>query len=404
MVGELPQDGVFMRQTLMKICLGVLAVFSMVMCVPSISHAAAASQEKIEQTQEKIDQTQEDMNDLEAIISAHEKDLESLKGEQNELQKKLNELNAELGFISTELYDLETQIKQKEADIAVTQANLEAAKADEKWQTECMEKRIQYTYERGSDNFFANLLLAGSFGKILNLTTYVENILDYDDKMLEEMIGIREYIEAEEARLEKEKVDLSILKINAEADKSRVSELISELSSTVSEYEGQIEEAEKAALEYEAAMKKLEDNLEYLKKKLAEELAISAAAAAGEWRDISEITWTADDRYLLANLIYCEAGGEPYEGQVAVGAVVVNRMLSAKFPDTLVGVVYQKRQFAPVASGRLALALRENKATAKCYQAADEAMAGKTNVGNCLFFRTPIPGLVGIPIGGHIFY
>ena len=288
---------------------------------------------------------------------------------------------------------MEGQIEQKEADIALTQENLEKAKETEAWQQLCMDRRIQYTYERGTEDFFTTLLLSGGFGKILNMSTYVESILGYDDKMLEEMIANREYIESEEARLEKEKIELSILKINAEADKSRVAELIEEVSSSMAEYEDQIDEAEAAAKEYEAAMKKL-----------AEEKALAEAAANAAWRDISEITWAENDRYLLANLIYCEAGGEPYEGQVAVGAVVVNRMLSSKFPDTLVGVIYQKRQFAPVASGRLELALSINKATPSCYQAADEAMSGKTNVGNCLFFRTPIPGLTGINIGGHVFY
>jgi len=89
---------------------------------------------------------------------------------------------------------------------------------------------------------------------------------------------------------------------------------------------------------------------------------------------------------------------------VAVGAVVINRLLSSKFPNTITGVIYQKNQFSPVKSGRYALALSQNRATEKCYRAADEAMAGVTNVGNCLFFRTPIEGLTGIRIGGHIFY
>ena len=82
----------------------------------------------------------------------------------------------------------------------------------------------------------------------------------------------------------------------------------------------------------------------------------------------------------------------------------MNRVRSAKFPDTVVGVIYQKRQFSPVASGRLELALSINKATPSCYKAAQEAMSGITNVGDCLFFRTPIPGLTGINIGGHVFY
>ena len=131
---------------------------------------------------------------------------------------------------------------------------------------------------------------------------------------------------------------------------------------------------------------------------------LSQLAAASAWRDISEVAFADGDRYLLANLIYCEAGGEPYAGKLAVGSVVINRVLSSVYPDTVVGVIYQRKQFSPVGSGRLALALAENRATAACYQAADEAMSGVTNVGNCVYFRTPIEGLTGTSIGGHIFY
>ena len=110
------------------------------------------------------------------------------------------------------------------------------------------------------------------------------------------------------------------------------------------------------------------------------------------------------DRKLLANIIYCEAGSEPYEGKLAVGAVVINRVLSSKFPDTVVGVVYQRNQFSPASSGRLDLSLAADKATSACYQAADEAMSGVNNIGTCVYFRTPIEGLTGTQIGGHIFY
>ena len=154
----------------------------------------------------------------------------------------------------------------------------------------------------------------------------------------------------------------------------------------------------------EAKAKEEEANIAALKKKLAEEIALSKLAAQSKWRDISEVEFAEDDRYLLANLIYCEAGGEPYAGQLAVGAVVINRVLSSVYPDTVVGVIYQNRQFAPVLDGHLALALAENRATAACYKAADEAMSGQTNVGNCVYFRTPIEGLSGISIGNHIFY
>ena len=53
---------------------------------------------------------------------------------------------------------------------------------------------------------------------------------------------------------------------------------------------------------------------------------MSQKAANATWRDISDISFEEGDRYLLANLIYCEAGGEPYDGQLAVASVVINRV------------------------------------------------------------------------------
>jgi len=354
--------------------------------------------------QEQIDAAQQNKNELEQIMDAHEKELKGLKGEQNDLQKRLNELNAELTVVSERLADLEEQIATKKLEIEDTGIALEEARANEANQYELMEKHVKYSYERGSMGWLEAILGADSFASVLNFATYFEGVANYSDRILDELIETREFIESEEARLEQEKLDLEILQINAEAEKSKVNDLIQQVRDSISEYEDQIDDAEEAAKAYEAEMKKLEKDLKYLKKKLAEEQAMSQLAANSEWRNISEVTFAEGDRYLLANLIYCEAGGEPYAGQVAVGAVVINRVLSSRFPDTVVGVIYQKRQFSPVGSGRLELALAKGKATPSCYQAADEAMAGLSNVGSCVFFRTPIPGLTGISIGGHIFY
>lgn len=354
--------------------------------------------------QEQIDAAQQNKSELEQIMDAHEKELKGLKGEQSDLQKRLSELNTELTEVSNRLADLEAQIVDKLAEIEETQMALAEAREKEAWQYECMRQHVKYSYERGSMGWLEAVFQAESFASILNYATYFEGVASYSNRVLEEIISTREFIESEEIRLEKENQELEILKINAEAEKSRVNDLITEVSKSISQYEDQIDDAEKAARAYEAEMKKLEKDLKYLKKKLAEEQAMSQLAANSEWRNISEVTFAEGDRYLLANLIYCEAGGEPYAGQVAVGAVVINRVLSSRFPDTVVGVIYQKRQFSPVGSGRLELALARNKATESCYKAADEAMAGLSNVGNCVFFRTPIPGLTGISIGGHIFY
>ena len=154
---------------------------------------------------------------------------------------------------------------------------------------------------------------------------------------------------------------------------------------------------------YESEIKEQEANLTALKKQLEEEKALSERANRMAWSNASDLGFEGSDRELLACLIYCEAGNQPYIGQVAVGSVVVNRMRSAAFPNTMVGVIYQKRQFSPVGSGRLATRLSLG-ATESCYRAADEAMAGVQPVGNCLFFRTVIPQIKGTIIGGHVFY
>lgn len=355
-------------------------------------------------TMQQIQQQQQEKNELQEQLNQNQENLEGLKGEHNTLKGELKNLNTQLSEVSDNLASLEQQIRDKEQEIADTQASLEEAKATEAWQYECMVTRTQIMYERSDTSYINAILDKGSFDEMLNAADFFQDIAEYNRMKLQEFKENRILIEEQEALLQSEKIELDNLKIAAEAEKSKVSGLISQTSNKMSDYAEQISDAEQKALEYEAAIKKADENLEALQKKLAEELAMSQNAANSSWRDISEVTFAEGDRYLLANLIYCEAGGEPYEGQVAVGSVVINRVLSSVYPDTVVGVIYQRKQFSPVASGRLDLALAANKATASCYRAADEAMSGMTNVGNCVYFRTPIEGLSGINIGGHVFY
>jgi len=267
-----------------------------------------------------------------------------------------------------------------------------------------MKVRVKYMYENTQNSYLDILLAADSFGDFLNKSEYIERLHSYDQKMLAQYQEARQQVEETQSRLETELAELNDLQEETQTEQSRVSALVTQTANNVASYADQIEDAEETIDALENMISQQEDDIAALQKQYEEELALSKLAAQSAWRDISEVTFEEGDRYLLANLIYCEAGGEPYEGQVAVGAVVINRVLSSRYPNTVVGVIYQNKQFSPVASGRLALALANNKATASCYQAADEAMSGYTNVGQCVYFRTPIEGLTGIRIGGHIFY
>lgn len=149
------------------------------------------------------------------------------------------------------------------------------------------------------------------------------------------------------------------------------------------------EEAETAILqaEKEAAAQKQKQE----KAAQAEKEANKAAALA------------ADDSVLLAALIQCEAGEEPYEGQVAVGAVVMNRVRSGAYPNTVKGVIYASGQFTPAGSGQVGRVVASGKIKASCLQAAQEAMAGSTPVGTATHFRRA-GSREGIVIGHHVFW
>ena len=104
---------------------------------------------------------------------------------------------------------------------------------------------------------------------------------------------------------------------------------------------------------------------------------------------------------LLAAIIQCEAGGESHTGKVAVGAVIMNRVRSGQFPNTITEVVYQSGQFSPGASGILSSVLSQG-ARSDCYQAAQEALNGSNPVGGALYFNSGSGR--GIQIGNQHFY
>lgn len=110
----------------------------------------------------------------------------------------------------------------------------------------------------------------------------------------------------------------------------------------------------------------------------------------------------ADDTRLLAALIYCEAGNQGYEGQLAVGATVMNRVRSGAYPNTIYSVIYASGQFTPALNGKVARVYGGN-IPASCVTAAQESINGATNIGTATHFRR-VGAHEGIVIGDHVFW
>lgn len=128
----------------------------------------------------------------------------------------------------------------------------------------------------------------------------------------------------------------------------------------------------------------------------AEETEADGSQAAAQ-----EVSVSTSDLDLMAAIIECEAGGESYEGKVGVGAVIMNRIRSGEFPNTLSEVIYQSGQFEPTWTGKLSNVLSRGASEA-CYAAAQDVFAGANTIGDRLFFHAG--GGSGLTIGNQTFY
>lgn len=133
--------------------------------------------------------------------------------------------------------------------------------------------------------------------------------------------------------------------------------------------------------------------------RIAREKAEQAAREQAE-REARE-AYVRANQELMASIIYCEAGNQPYEGQVAVGAVIMNRVKSGSYPDSIEAVIYQSGQFGPVATGWLNRVRSSKGYSQTALQAAVDALNGSNPIGNCLYFDQ---GGSGMKIGAHYFH
>ncbi len=392
---------------------------------------------------------------------------DSLEEKKQALQEALAGLDSDLQEVSAQMNELEEEIADCNAAIEQTQADLEEAQDNADLQYEQMKLRIQFMYENSTDSLLMTLLQADSFTDFLNRASYISEITTYDRERLDDyeatMDAIAQYesdledqyaqlLAAQDALADKQEELMAAIADRQQeiadtnqsiADQQQVLADLSDRIAAMQAYEEELErqkaqqEAERIAKEKaqkeaeEAAQKAAQE--ETTKKETAQETTgkdtsvsgsttVSGSSSGNEGSGSSsgnESTGSnsdstsgsttaatqadASETELLAAIIYCEAGNESYEAQVAVGTVVMNRVSSPLFPNTITGVIYQSGQFTPAASGRLALALENDLATDSCRKAAQAVLAG-TRSGSWLYFCVDYGTIDGTVIGSQVFY
>ena len=397
-----------------------------------------------EETQNAIDQAEDEKEQLENELQQKEENKGSLESQKEGEEEKLKNLKAQYQSISSDLSALDKKKTEKEAEIKEKTEELDTAIAEQEKQYDDMKKRIQYMYEQPQESLFSLLLKDYSFADALNRVDEVAKIQEYDRDQLQEMEENSRKIQEQKEELEAAKKELENLISEAKKKQAQVSALQKKTSESINSYLDQIAQAEEEIGNTEEALKAKADALKKLyaqaqaeeaaeRRRQAEEAAkkLQEALANGTIKPedsgivYGDLSLSQAEMDMLTAMIYCEARGESYEGQLAVGHVIMNRVRSNKFPNSLEAVLRQNRQFEPAGSGRFDIVLTaywgkipgvigENEWNS-CQQAAMVCVNSDSNVGESLFFRThaPVPQLVEnlaaaeVPywiIGNHIFY
>lgn len=361
-------------------------------------HSYATSEEKVSDLEKEKKKTEQELKEANEAV-------DRLEDSQAGLQKDLTSYSSKLNSVKQNIQTLHKEIEAKETEIAQTRQALEEAKAREAKQYADMKTRIKYMYENGNSHVIEAIFRADSFQDFLNRADYVKTMMEYDRNMLTSFTETKEAIAETEKRLEAEQASLEASQDKAQSEESRLADLIGNTQDGIEKYAEDIAEAEERAKAYEKKLEEQENEIENLKKLIAQQKAlVNGTVKVGNftYHEISTLARNSTDLQIMAAIIECEAGGEPYEGKIAVGSVIMNRVRSDKFPNTIIEVIHQKSQFTPVKSGRFAIVLARG-ANATCTQVAQEVLNGAHNI-DALFFRMNNGLIDGTIIGNHVFY
>ncbi len=341
----------------------------------------------------------------------NDKKVKEIEAEKKKLEKNLGNMKSEMYNLSESISKLEADIEQKLYEIEEARLLLEEtqAKADEQYAY--MKLRIQYMYENGSGWSWASLFESESFADMLVRAEYMMSIGEADKKLMDEYMDTLQQIEDYKAELEEENRQLEETKAELEDQKAKLLTSISNTKNNISSTTGKLNEAQQLSADLQKKIAEMEEYERRMRNQQA--LAASQLSADRLAKIAQQEAELANTRYvvtpgegeaeLLAALIYCEAGGETAAGKDAVATVVLNRVCSSYFPNSITGVIYANKQFSPVSSGRLAIVLENGLTTQACRDSANRVLAGGYT-GNWLYFCVNNGNIPGTVIDHQVFY
>lgn len=356
----------------------------------------------------QISDLEDEISDNEAKYEEIQNQLNKLEASKENLETYISNLGKTYESIEAVIDDLEGQISDKNSEIEAVNESISTLEKQIAEQYENMKLRIQYIYESNSLNYADVFISSGSMAEMLERLEYVSNMMEYDRNQMDSYQNNMRTSKLLKSQLETEYGELLSLVSEQNEQIENLDTMMSEAEKNIASHKNQIADAIEAAERIEEEIEAQRNTVEKLKeeeeRRKREEEEKKQQQSNGTTKDKIPYKQLDGDIKRMAAIIWCEARGESYEGQVAVGTVVMNRVESSRFPNTIEGVISQKGQFSPYKSGKYALALSLENMQQSCIDAAIDVIVNGVRSGDWLFFRMKNGIIKGDYIGCHVFY
>lgn len=232
------------------------------------------------------DQLKQDKAAAQSQLAAQESKINNLEDQKQTLSAEIDQLDSDLVNIMVEIEILDGELSDKEAQIEQTKADLAVAEENKQKQYEAMKKRIQYLYEKGGDDAWAQMLFqASDFTSLLNQAEYVQQMYDSDRNSLEEFKETVQQVKDLGDQLDSEKAELEEMNQEYQNRQASMQTQLEEKKATSSDYDAQIAQAQNQAAQYTELIRQQNAEIQKIEeeeKKAAEEAARKAAEEAAK--------------------------------------------------------------------------------------------------------------------------
>ncbi len=350
-----------------------------------------------------LEDERKDYEDEKSKAEAYKNTAEQLVEDIQEVNEQINEQAKLIEQENAALAAIDKEIESSEQDIQAVEDRITEKREE-------LSNVISLIYENSIyQDQVTEIVKADDMFDIIDKEEYTNSLTQYINTKISELE------EVEDDKFDKNQ-ELQLLKDDREeqlekyqVQQAAMGEQIAELTELMEEAKAKAESAE----EFASQLKEKVDELEAKERELLSSRKYSGESSNvvydGDGTDYYYTTaypYTEEELTMLAGIIEAEAGSVSYPGMIAVGSVVMNRVESPNFDNTIEGVIYAPYQFEPVSIGTYAVILARGPASA-CYQAAQEVLEGKRNVPNFYFkaaWYAEANGISGVNIGGNVFH